>query len=59
MLTARALFLSLPSTNITSLLYLTTIFAALVRLVFIISLSESADRPHARRYMVNDSCQLK
>jgi hypothetical protein len=59
MLTARGPFLSLSSTNIASLFYLTTTFAALVRLVFIITLSESADRPHARRYMTNYSCQLK
>ena len=39
MLTARGLFLSLPSTNTASLFYLTTTFAALVRLVFMISLS--------------------
>ena len=59
MLTARVHFLSLPSTNIASLFFLTTTFATLVRLVFLISLGESADRPHARRYMTNGSCQLK
>jgi hypothetical protein len=48
MLTARPLFLSLPSTNIASLFYLTTTFASLDRLVFLISLDESADRPPTR-----------
>ena len=47
MRTARELFLSLPSTNISLVFYLTTNFAALVRLVYLISL---ANRPTARTH---------
>jgi len=44
MFTARGLFLALPSTNIALVFYLTTTFAALVRLVYLIIL---ANRPTA------------